>query len=454
MVELTAEYFRSLSKEQRKRVLSAMSERDCVAILYDWKFWARPNQRPPPGEWVTWLLLAGRGFGKTRTAAEWVRSKAEQFPGCRIALVNDTAADTRDVMVEGKSGLLAVSPPWCRPVYEPSKRRVTWPNGSMAILYAAEAPELLRGPEHDFAWCDEPAKWKNLRKSDAEGGTAWDNLMMGLRSGANPQCAATTTPRPIKWVKDLVKDQTTRVSRGSSYDNRDNLAPAFFDLIVRKYEGTRLGRQELNAEILDDNPGALWKRSNIDEHRVSSVPCDLVRIVVAVDPAVTSNENSAETGIIVAGRGRDGRGYVLDDRSLSDKPAKWAGAVVAAMSIHHADRIIGEVNNGGDLVESTIRTVQFNAPYKAVRASRGKEIRAEPIAALYEQGRISHVGSFPELEDQLCDWDPTAGMSSPDRLDALVWAFTELFSMSGKPPQSAGSRVFSNASVSGILNKL
>jgi len=249
-------------------------------------------------------------------------------------------------------------------------------------------------------------------------------LLFGLRLGSDPRCVVTTTPRPTKQIKDLIADPTCRVTRGSTYENRANLAPAFFSQIVRRYEGTRLGRQELLAEILDDNPGALWRRPDIDDHKIATLPGELRRIVVAVDPAVTSSEDSDETGIIVAGVGHDGRGYVLDDMSLRGTPHQWGTQAVAAYSKYKADRLVAENNNGGEMVEHTVRTVDPNVSYKGVHASRGKVIRAEPIAALYEQGRVHHVGSFPELEDQLCQWEP--GMASPDRLDALVWALSEL----------------------------
>lgn len=439
--EFSASYFRALDPDVVAEALRSLSDEDSKRLFYDWEFWRRDEQTPPPGDWITWLILAGRGFGKTRTAAEWVRAKAESVPGCRIALVNDTAADTRDVMVEGASGIIAISPPWFKPVFEPSKRRVTWPNGSRAILYAAEAPDLLRGPEHHFAWCDEPAKWKNLRKRDIEGGTAWDNLMMGLRAGAKPQCVASTTPRPIKWVKDIVSDKTAVVTRGSSYDNRANLPDSYFSAIISKYEGTRLGRQELNAEILEDNPNALWSRDLIERNRMSSAPCAMRRIVVSVDPAVTSHEDSDETGIIVAGLGMDGRGYVLDDRSISDKPEKWARRVVETFHEFKCDRIIGEVNNGGDLIEAMLRVVDRTVPFKAVHASRGKVTRAEPISAMYEKGLVSHVGFFPYLEDQMADWNP-ASDQSPDRIDALVWALWYLFKSSSDGPAVVGERTF------------
>jgi phage terminase large subunit-like protein len=344
-------------------------------------------------------------------------------------------------MVEGESGLLAISPPWCRPKYEPSKRRLTWPNGALATVFSADEPDLLRGPQHDGAWVDELASW---RFPDA-----WDQLQFGLRLGNNPRGVITTTPRPTKLIRGIAAARTTVITNGRSLENKANLAPEFFTFIVNKYHGTRLGRQELEGEILEDNPGALWTRANIDDNRIAKLP-PLRRIVVAADPAVTSNPDSDETGIIVAGI--DGQNpphfYVLDDLSLSASPDTWARTLVMAYLNQKADRIVGEVNNGGDLVETIIRHVEIdgkkagqNASYKAVHASRGKAVRAEPIAALYEQNRVHHMGSFPVLEDQMVTWDPASDSDSPDRMDALVWAITEL--MEGQAPMRISSNLLS-----------
>ena len=394
-----------------------------AALTKDWHVAARPSQLPPPGLWTIWLLMAGRGFGKTRTGAEWVRLQVEEAGKTRIALVAPTAADARDVMVEGESGILAISPDWNRPVYEPSKRRLTWPNGALATLYSADEPERLRGPQHDAAWCDEAGVWRYARD-------AWDTMMLGLRLGTDPRVIVTTTPKPTWLLRGLLKREGADVvvTRGSTYENRANLAPAFINEIIRRYAGTRLGRQELQAEMLDDAPGALWKRDRIEETRVAKAP-QLTRIVVAIDPAATSGEDADETGILACGLGVDGHGYVLDDLSGRMKPDEWARRAVGAYKSHEADRIVAEVNNGGEMVEATVRTVDENVPFKAVHASRGKVIRAEPVSALYEQGRVHHVGAFPTLEDQMCafaaDFDRSRG-GSPDRLDALVWALTEL----------------------------
>lgn len=341
----------------------------------------------------------------------------------RIALVAETAADARDVMVEGESGILAISPPWFQPRYEPSKRRLTWPNGARATTFSADEPKQLRGPQFHKAWCDEPAKW---RYSDA-----WDQLAMGLRLGDQPQVVLTTTPRPTPLIKGWVAEATGErpsfaITRGSTFENRGNLAAPFLDRLVRKYEGTRLGRQELRAEILDDAPGALWKRDRVDADRVAKAP-ELVRVVVAIDPSVSAESETAETGIVVAGLGTDGHGYLLADASLEQPtPTEWGRQSVTCYHLHRADRVIGEVNNGGDLVEANIRVVDPDVSFKKVHASRGKQTRAEPISSLSEQHRIHHVGSFPMLEDQLCQWEPGVSTWSPNRLDAYVWAFTEL----------------------------
>ena len=339
-------------------------------------------------------------------------------------MVAPTAADARDVMIEGESGILAISPEWERPNYEPSKRRLTWPNGAIATAYSADEPERLRGPQHDSAWCDEVASWRYPE--------AWDMLMFGLRLGDDPRVVVTTTPKPVKIIRELIADPTTAITRGSTYENRPNLAPPFFEQIIRKYEGTRLGRQELNAEILDDVPGALWTRARIEETRWPvhrNVP-ELTRIVVAIDPAVTSGDEADETGIIVAGIDANDHGYVLADQSGRYPPTEWARIAIALYHQHKADRIVAEVNNGGDMVEATIRMIDANVAYTAVHASRGKVVRAEPVAALYEQRRIHHVGAFPTLEDQQCgfttDFDRKAAGFSPDRVDALVWAFSDL----------------------------
>jgi phage terminase large subunit-like protein len=400
-------------------------------LLHDWPLWARAKQLPPEGDWRVWLILAGRGFGKTRTGAEWVRALAETGRAGRIALVGETAGDARDVMVEGESGLLACCPPWGRPLYEPSKRRVTWANGAMATCFSADDPDQLRGPQFDAAWADEIAKWRYE--------AAWDNLMLGLRLGADPRCVATTTPKPRAWLSRLMADPRTVLTRGGTRENATNLAPAFLDQILTRYDGTRLGRQEIEGEYLVDVPGALWTRALIEAARVpaAAVP-ELQRVVVAVDPAVTSGAEADETGIVVAGRDAGTGFWVLEDLTGRLSPDLWARRVADAFARVRADTVVCEVNQGGDLVAATLRTVDPTLPVRSVRATRGKRLRAEPVAALYEQGRVRHAGAFDALEDQMTRFTGAPGDASPDRLDALVWALTDL--MAGPGP--AASREF------------
>ena len=400
----------SLSQEQRVRASRLIEE-----YKYRWSLHAREKQKIPEGDWVYWLIKAGRGFGKTRTGAETVRVWKDYYP--IINIVGATAADVRDIMVEGESGILRVSPPWDTPRYEVSKKKLTYSNGTIIKLFSADEPDRLRGPQCYKAWADELAAW---RYEDA-----WVQLKMGLRLGNNPQCIITTTPRPTKIIKELAKDKTTHLTNGTSYENRDNLADAFFDEIIKMYEGTRLGRQELNAEILEDIEGALWTSAMIERNRVKELP-NMKRIVVAVDPAVTSNEDSDETGIIVCGLGEDDKGYVLDDLTGIYTPNQWAMKTIYAYEKWEADKVIAEVNQGGDLVESNIRTVNPSVSYKAIRAYKGKYVRAEPVAALTEQNRTKFHGSFAKLEDELTGWDATMSKQSPNRLDAMVYGFTEL----------------------------
>ena len=401
-------------------LLSRLTKEEAAELTYMWEFWARPEQIAPEGDWPIWLVKAGRGWGKTRVGAEWVRGQKEKVG--RIALIGPTAADVRDVMVDGDSGLISISPPWDKPEYQPSKRRIVWKNGSVAYMYSADEPERLRGPQHGAAWCDEIGSW---RYPDT-----WDMMMFGLRLGKNPKVVATTTPRPTPLMKQIQSMPSTVITRGSTYDNRANLAASFFSSIITKYEGTRLGRQELEGHDLDDNPGALWNREIIDAARVRKA-MDMARIVVAVDPAVTSGEESDETGIVVVGKDEFGHAYVIEDCSVKGTPDEWGRAAVDAMKRHQADRIVAEVNQGGDMVRYVLETIDKNLPIKLVRASRGKMARAEPISALYEQGKVHHVGAFHKLEDQMCTWEP--GMKSPDRMDALVWGMTELMLAGAEP---------------------
>ncbi len=385
----------------------------------DWSARARPAQLPPPGIWSIWLCMGGRGFGKTRAGAEWVKSLIEGGAS-RIALVAATAGDARDIMIEGESGILSVCSGMPeRPVFEPSKRRLTWPSGAICSVFTSEEPSRLRGPQHQFAWLDELASFRHLQET-------WDMLQFGLRLGKNPRQLITTTPRPLKLLRELVarKGQDVVVTGGSTYDNRDNLAPGFLHSIAHRYEGTRLGRQELFAELLADVEGALWTLDMIEEDRVIRA-APLRRIVVAVDPALSVTETSNATGIIVAGVGTDNHGYILEDLSSKLNPVEWAQKAIAAYRRHKADRIIAEANQGGAMVEATLRAVDRSVPVKLVHASRGKITRAEPISALYEQHRVHHAGLFAELEDEMTTYEP-GSQNSPDRMDALVWALTEL----------------------------
>jgi phage terminase large subunit-like protein len=440
------EQLADLPKAEVDALIRAMAPGEANAFEYDWRYRARPEQLPPAGSWRVWLLMAGRGFGKTRCGAEWVRAEVKAGRR-RIALVGPTAADARHVMVEGETGILAISPDSERPLYEPSKRRLTWPNGAVATTYSADEPERLRGPQHDAAWCDEIAAWRYPE--------AWDMLMFGLRLGNDPRVVVTTTPKPVKIIRELLADPTVAITRGTTYENRANLPAKFFEQIITKYEGTRLGRQELNAEVLDDVPGALWTRDRIERSRIPKDQCpQLRRIVVAIDPAATSGEEADETGIIVAGKDDNGVGYVLADLSGRYPPTDWARLAIKAYRDYRADRLVAETNNGGEMVEHTLRVVDDNIAFTAVHASRGKVVRAEPAAALYEQDRMRHVGAFPELEDQMCafttDFDRQAAEYSPDRVDALVWALSDLLI---EPMPSQGSYEIARRQAEALQNK-
>lgn len=457
----TAEAFALMPEAERAALLKGMSDDELEALDSDWDFWARPKQKLPAEyvdreiegktlrtRWETWLILAGRGFGKTMTGAQTVRNwMCGSTPLSRgeaqyVALIAETSKDARDVMIEGPSGILAVHPAAFRPVYEPSKSRLEWPNGARAYVYNATEPNQLRGPQFDKAWCDELAKFAHLQEM-------WDNLQFGLRKGEHPQCLVTTTPRPLKFLRDLIADQYTVLTTGSSYENRGNLTESWFRKLQRKYEGTRLGRQELFAEIIDDNPYALWKLSDIDNARIHKDPetgkytpalPNWQRIVVAVDPPIKSGEDADECGIIVAALGGNDEFYILEDASVQGlSPSGWSSRVVGLFHKWGADRIVAEVNQGGDMVKAVISKDDPSIPIREVHATRGKAVRAEPVSALYEQGRVHHIGALARLEDQMTDFTSdfdrkTAGYS-PDRLDALVWALTELSgrSMSGRP---------------------
>ena len=430
---------------------------EMAAIRRRWELIARPEQLAPPGDWTIWLILAGRGFGKTRSGAEWICGEIEAGRARRVALVGGTASDVRDVMVEGESGILALYahlPEDRRPVYYPSKRRIIWPNGAIATCYTAEKPARLRGPQHDAFWADELAAW-SVSISDKDRSTnvvrvgrppAWDQLMFGLRLGKKPRGVVTTTPRNMLIIRELIHQADVVVTKGTTYDNADHLAPSFLGAIVRGYEGTRIGRQEIGGELLDDNPNALWAQALIDQDRIDdftySEKVEVIRLAVAIDPAVTSNPDSDLTGIVGGAIGKcnafprckgEIHGFVLQDASGIETPSGWAKKAVKMYQALEADRIIGEVNNGGDLVEANIRANggDNTVPYKAVRASRGKEVRAEPVAGLYEQHRVHHVGTHGKLEDEQTQWDPVSGLRSPSRLDALVWLMSEMMLKGG-----------------------
>ena len=390
-----------------------------------WGTQRRHEQTPPPGNWRIWLLMAGRGFGKTRVGAEYIRERVQKGSK-RLALVGATAADVRDTMIEGESGVLAVCERYgIKCEYKASRKRIEFSNGAKAFTYSADEPNRLRGPQHEDAWGDEIGAWRY-------GADALSNLDFGLRLGAHPRLVLTSTPRVVPIVKDLMKrailsiDGAVVMTRGSTRDNAANLPPATLRAWEEKYGGTRLGRQELEGELLEDVEGALWQLTQIDALRLPELPLGIfpARVVVGVDPAASSEEGAAETGIVVACLASDNQCYVMADFTISDTPSAWATRVVEAYDRFQADHVTPEVNNGGDMVTQTLRTVRSSLPIHPVWASRGKVTRAEPVSALYEQGRVHHIGEFKELEDQMCTWVP--GMRSPDRMDALVWAITDL----------------------------
>jgi len=430
---LRAALLASAGRPGIEAILSDLAGWQIEALLHDWEIWARPDQLAPAGDWTTWLVLGGRGAGKTRTGAEWLRARVfgrAGPPAGRIALVGETFADVREVMIEGVSGLLAIHPKDERPQWEVSRRRLVWPNGAIAQAFSAEDPEGLRGPQFDAAWADELAKW---RYADA----AWDMLQFALRLGEEPRQVVTTTPRPIPLLRRLIEDPRAVVSHATTRMNAVNLAPGFLDAVVGRYAGTRLGRQELEGALIEDRPDALWRRPAIEAARVEAAP-GLARVVVAVDPPASHRKGADACGIVCAGIAEDGTGYVLKDGSLEGaRPGEWAARAIALWRRYEADALVAEVNQGGDMVAAVIAEVDAGVPVTSVRATRGKWLRAEPVAALYEQGRVRHVGAFPELEDEMCDFGPN-GLSSgrsPDRLDALVWALSALMLRSGAEPK-------------------
>lgn len=408
-----------LDAEAAERLVASLAGGTVEELTQAWDVWAHAGQLPPPGDWRVWLLQAGRGFGKTRAGAEWVRAMARAVPGARIALVGATIEDARKVMVEGPSGVVAVSQPADGMVWRPTSGEVRFGNGAVATLYSAAAPEKLRGPEHHFAWADELAKWSHA--------SAWDNLTMGLRLGARPRVLVTTTPRSTALMRAVRGAPGTVVTRGSTRDNV-HLPGAFVAAMEASYGGTRLGRQELDGELIEDVAGALWSRALIERQRAATVP-ELMRVVVGVDPPAGIGGDAC--GIVAAGVGRDGHGYVIEDASVTGaSPERWANAVVACAARVSADRVVAEANQGGAMVEQVLRAAQASLPIRLVHATRGKAARAEPVAALYESGRVWHARAFPALEDELAGLVAGGGYEgpgrSPDRADACVWALTAL----------------------------
>lgn len=413
--------------------LEGLEDNALLALPWLFEFWALPHQLPPVGGWKSWVIMGGRGAGKTRAGAEWVRAQVEGArptdPGraSRVALVGETFDQVRDVMIFGDSGILACSPPDRRPDWEATRRRLVWPNGATAQAFSAHEPEALRGPQFDAAWVDELAKWKKAEES-------WDMLQFALRLGGHPQQVITTTPRNVAVLKAILNNPSTVVTHAPTEANRAYLAQSFLEEVRARYAGTRLGRQELEGVLLDDVEGALWTTAQLEAVRVAKAPA-MDRVVVALDPSVSGGAGSDECGIIVAGastRGgpQDWRGFVLEDATVRGRPTDWARAAIGAMERWGAERLVAEVNQGGDMVESVLRQIDPLVPFKALRAARGKSARAEPVAALYEQGRIRHCrdGQLGVLEDQMCRMTVQgyAGRGSPDRVDALVWALHEL----------------------------
>ena len=413
-----------MPKKKRLKLLDNLTHEHIQFLFTHWPFWARADQLPPKDDWFIWLILGGRGAGKTRAGAEWIRSRVEgntphQRGACQhVALVGETLLAVREVMIEGPSGLRTIAPQNMRPDYIASRQLLVWPNGAQAHIFSSERPDNLRGPQFDVAWCDEVAKWKHDE-------ACWDMLQFGLRLGNKPQQVITTTPRPTKLIKRFLADSSCRISRASSHANKVHLAPGFLEELLKRYGGSPLGRQEIDAELLEEVTGALWSLDIISHYRVNQTP-ELKRIVVAIDPPVGSGPTADACGICVAGCDKQGHAYILEDATVQGlTPAQWSQKAVQVYHRYKADRLVAEVNQGGELVKEIILRDDPNIAYKSVRALRGKLVRAEPIAAFYERGLVHHVGVHKELEQQLCQYEG-CGTSSPDRLDALVWALTEL----------------------------
>ena len=401
------------------QLLRGLNPAEIRALSYEWRFWARAAQLPPKGDWRVWLLMAGRGFGKTRTGAEWVRALATSQPRCEIGLIGATFDDVRHVMVDGPSGIVTISPPEEGARYYPSRHQILWPNGTKARLFAADRPSQLRGPEFHFIWADEIAKWRYRE--------AWDNAMMALRKGVSPRVLATTTPRPLPWLSALAQAQDTVLVTGKSQDNAANLAQGFMAAMRASYGDSALARQELDGELLAELPDALWQRAQLEAVTMSPPPRgDFIRLVVGVDPAIGG---ANETGIIVAGKDKSGHIWVLGDYSAHAPPDIWARHVRQAFAQWRADCVVVEVNQGGDLVAHLLRHNGPTLPLRQVRAVKSKAMRAEPVAAAYARGEVSHGADMPKLVEQMVNFTPQQKTGlSPDRLDAAIWAITSLLS--------------------------
>ena len=428
LMKITATDLRELPPDRLKEVLSQLGPKKTEELQHTWEFWARPEQIEPEGDWNVWVALAGRGWGKTRAGVEWVRHQIKSGKK-RIAAVAPTNSDIRRVMVEGESGFLSVC--WKGdktyrggklgyPIWSPTNRTLTWENGAKVEFYSAEDPERLRGPQFHAAWADEVAAWRNQQD-------VWDMLQFTLRLGRKPRVMVTTTPKPTKLMRALIASPQSHITRGSTFDNIDNLAKPFLETVKKEYEGTRLGKQELYAEMLEEADGALWTTQILDGCTIEKkdIP-ELNRIVVSIDPAVTAKTESDMTGIIVAGIDVNGIGYVLEDATDRYSPAEWAAKAISLYQSYSADRIVAERNQGGDMVRRTLEAEDETVPIRLVHASRGKMARAEPISALYERGKVKHAKGLDELETQMRTWEPLGSMGSPDRLDACVWALTDL----------------------------
>lgn len=432
---MNAAWLASQTLADQQTFLNSLNSYELDALIWYWPFWAREDQLAPLGDWTSWLLLGGRGAGKTRAGAEWVRYRANLTSGPeasrQIALVGETLGAVRQVMVEGPSGILAVSPTSERPRFYASRNLLVWPNGARAYMFSAERPQSLRGPQFDAAWCDELAKWRHDQ-------TTWDMLQFGLRLGSKPQQVLTTTPRPTALLKALLKDDQCLVTRSSTSANKANLAPSFLRDILKRYEGTRLGRQELEAELLDDRQAGLWNVDLLDRQRCQSAPT-LEHVIVAVDPPVGSGPRADGCGVIILGRGKDGLAYIIGDQSSQGlSPRAWARKVAQAYDEYNADLLVAEVNQGGELIRELVLREAPDIRFRAVRARRGKLVRAEPIVALYERGFVFHVGNFEKLEEEMCRYDGHG--ASPDRMDALVWGLTEM--LLRRPTAQPGVRSF------------